>query len=587
MIAILLAAGIGHRMRPLTDSTPKTLLRVADETLLGRIVQGLVDNRVTRLVVVTGYMADLVERHLRARFPDLGFTFVHNARYRETNNIHSLSLAMEAVDPDEDVLLIETDLVFESGVIRQILESPHPNVALVDRFRVGMDGSVVTVEGGVVTSLIPPHLQGPTFDFSDKYKTLNIYRFSREFCAAGLRNLLAYYTRILDDNAYYELLLGILIYVQKERIHAEIVRDRWAEVDDPNDLAGAEFEFHPQGRFDLLEGTFGGLWVHDMLDFCFMRNPHFPTDSMLSELRNSLPRLVQGYGSAQAVLNRKLSYLLLCRPERVHMLNGASQAFPLLRSFLAGRRALIPSPTFGEYARIFPDALRYDDDVGLDLQQVETLAADAGAVVFVNPNNPTGSAVPTRWIEDFARARPDTFVLVDESFLDYSAEPSLLPALEAGDLRNVAILKSLSKCMGVPGLRLGFLYTAHEDLGRHVADSLPIWNCNSLAEFLLEVSLKHRRSLAESFETSIREREELARGLAALPRVRHVHPSQGSFLLVEVEGSAADLCRRLLAERRIYLKDVSAKFGGRGVLRVAVRSREDNRVLVEALRDFG
>lgn len=68
-----------------------------------------------------------------------------------------------------------------------------------------------------------------------------------------------------------------------------------------------------------------------------------------------------------------------------------------------------------------------------------------------------------------------------------------------------------------------------------------------------------------------------------MPLVRKVHPSQGSFLLVEVEGPAEGLCRRMLAQRRLYLKDVSAKFGGRSMLRVAVRSREDNCRLLEAL----
>ena len=111
----------------------------------------------------------------------------HNAEYDRTNNIRSLALALEALPEDRDIVLIECDLVFESSVLERLLRSPHAEVALVDRFRAGMDGTVVAVENGLITQVIPPHLQSADFDYSDKYKTLNIYRFSREFCGWGWR----------------------------------------------------------------------------------------------------------------------------------------------------------------------------------------------------------------------------------------------------------------------------------------------------------------------------------------------------------------------------------------------------------------
>ena len=178
MKAIILAAGYGNRMRPLTDDTHKTLLRIGGQTLIGRILDGLRAHAVTDIVVVTGHLADQLESALTAAYPDLRFTFVRNLRYRETNNIFSLALAFDAVEFDDDILLIESDLVYEPAVIRRAVESRYPNVALVDRFRSGMDGTVVTVTDNVIRSIIPPHLQGPSFDFSDKFKTLNIYRVS-------------------------------------------------------------------------------------------------------------------------------------------------------------------------------------------------------------------------------------------------------------------------------------------------------------------------------------------------------------------------------------------------------------------------
>jgi histidinol-phosphate/aromatic aminotransferase/cobyric acid decarboxylase-like protein/choline kinase len=585
--AIILAAGHGSRMRPLTDTVHKTLLRVGDATIIDRIVSSLHEHGIDDVVVGTGYRADELTAHLKANHDKTRFTFVHNDRYRETNNIFSLALVMNAIDLDDDVLLIESDLVYEPSVIGRIIESRWPNVALLDRFRHGMDGTVVTASDGVITSIIPPHLQGASFDFSDKLKTLNIYKFSREFCENEFRRLLDYYAKTIDDNCYYELILGVLIYIQKAQIHAEILDgEEWSEVDDPNDLRVSEFVFNKPRRLQILEETFGGYWVHDLLDFAFLRNMYFPPPSLLSELRGSLPDLVQNYGSRQQVLNEKLAYFLLCAPEHVNLLNGASQLYPLLRRAWAGKRVLMPSPTFGEYTRMFPDALTYDDRVGVDLDEAEAGAAEADVVVFVNPNNPTGSFVPTEQLHAFAARHPDKTVLVDESFIDFAGATSVMELLVAEPLNNVIVMKSLSKALGVPGLRLGFSYAHDAAFNELVADSLPIWNVNSLAEFLLEIALKHRTDLSSSFEQTRRDRDALSASLGALPFVARVHDSAANFLLVELstDVDVDALASTLAAEHGVYVKDVSAKLAdGKPYLRLAVRFPDENARLVELL----
>lgn len=588
MRAIILAAGYGNRMRPLTDTTHKTLLRIGDRTLIGRIVDGLRAHGVTDIVVVTGYLADELEGALTDAYPDVAFTFVRNLRYRETNNICSLAMAFEAMDVDDDILLIESDLVYEPAVIRRAIESRYPNVALVDRYRSGMDGTVVTVADHVITSIIPPHLQGPSFEFSDKFKTLNIYKFSREFCATVFRQLLSYYTKTIDDNCYYELILGILIYIGRAQIHAEILDgEAWAELDDPNDVRVAEFTFDPARRRALIEESFGGLWSHNVTDFGFIRNMHFPPGAILAELKGNLANLLYNYGSRQSVLDQKLAYVLLCDPGRVLALNGASQAYPLLRAYFRGQKILIPEPTFGEYARLGERPLTYSDAVGIDLGELETQAQQSDLVVVVNPNNPTGSLIPTEWLFAFAERNPRKRILVDESFIDFSGQPSMMERLHDRPLRNVIVLKSLSKCLGVPGLRLGYLYTADTDLRAYCAREIPIWNMNSMAEFFLEVILKHRRALAQSFRRTMVDREELQAALAALPCVERAFDSGANFLLVRLSGgpaTAAALADRLLAEHSIYVKDVSARFpDGRGYWRLAVRSAEENRRLVGLL----
>src|ERR1700727_3693043 len=100
MRAIILAAGFGRRMRPLTDATHKALLSVAGNTIIGRIIEGLIENGIRETAIVSGYRAEQLTQYVRAEYPDHEFRFIHNARYQDTNNIHSLALAFEQLPLD-------------------------------------------------------------------------------------------------------------------------------------------------------------------------------------------------------------------------------------------------------------------------------------------------------------------------------------------------------------------------------------------------------------------------------------------------------------------------------------------------------
>ena len=591
MKAIILAAGYGNRMRPLTDSLHKTMLHVAGKTIIGRIIDGLLDNHIDDIVVVTGYRAEELTAYVTAEYKTVKFTFVHNAKFRETNNIYSMALAFEGITIDSDIILIESDLIYRPEIIARLLASPFDNVALVDKYRHGMDGTVVAVKDGRITDVIPPHLQPENFDFSDKYKTLNIYRFSKEFCETSFKKLLVYYAHAIDRNCYYELILGILIYMQKETINAEIVEgEQWSEVDDPNDLQVADFAFN-RNRREILESNFGGYWNYDVLDFCFIRNMYFPNHSIISELRNSLPDLIHNYGSRQSVLDRKMSWFLLCREANVIALNGASQIYPLLQARFGAQKALIPTPSFGEYKRIFANHSCYNDAVGIDTAEIERQAADAGVVVFVNPNNPTGTLVPTDWIYAFAERVPGKMVIVDESFIEFADTPSVLSMLDKKPLPNVLIIKSLSKSLGVPGIRLGYVYSCNEELTRGLRAGVPIWNMNSIAEHYLEIILKHRNALRSSFERTAKDRTAFFLRLRDCRFVERVFAGAGDFLLVELKdtaSSAESLTIELLSKFSIYVKDVTDKFSnGKNYLRFAVRLPAENEQLVAALSACG
>ena len=589
MTAIILAAGYGRRMRPLSDEVHKALLPVGGSTILGRIADGLRSIGVTDVIVATGYRADDIRRFWASHHPDLPVRFVHNERFDRTNNIVSLSLALDQAPLDADVLVIECDLLFDPSVLQHLSTAPSGNLALVDRYRPGMDGTVVAVDDGAITQVFPPHLQGPQFNYEDKFKTLNIYRFDREFCASVFKPLLDCYANLIDGNVFYELVLGMLVNMQQQRINAAVVDgSKWAEVDDPNDLAAARFQFEPSKRAEVLDQALGGHWTFDVTDFAYMRNLHFPTDAMVAAMRQALPAIMRSYGSTQKILNQKLAWHLLCEPSCVQVLHGASQVYPILRRLVASRPVLRPEPSFGEYVRMFPQAATYVDAPGVDLPGVEAAIPRDGVVVFVTPNSPSGTVVPTGWIHDCAKRHPRTLFVVDESFIDFSDETPMVARLASDPLLNVFVVKSLSKSFGVPGLRLGYVYRADPEIIRGLDDEIPIWNLGAPAEFFLELMLKYRPEFERSLTATKADRAAFAAMLEDLPAVARVHSSGGNFLLVTLTGNdpsrGARIRARLLECFQIDVKDVSNRFEPKAPrLRVAVRLPADHTRFCEAL----
>jgi histidinol-phosphate/aromatic aminotransferase/cobyric acid decarboxylase-like protein/choline kinase len=590
MKALILTAGFGNRMRPLTNKTHKTLIKIAGIPIIDRIINSLVKNNINKIVIVTGYMADEIIKHLKTNFPSIEFEFIHNIKYDQTNNIYSMALAFEKMKIDDELLIIESDLIFNDSVINAAINSKHENLALVSPYKTGMDGTVVQISNDRITNIYPPHLQDENFNLFDKFKTLNIYKFSEEFCKTDFKKILIYYAKAIDDNCYYELILGILIYMQRKEIFSEIIpNNSWAEVDDPNDLAVAEYMFNSSNRLDELSKSFGGYWNFELLDFCFIRNMHFPTKNILSEMKSNLPGLLENYGSRQSILNLKLSYVLEQSSENICLLNGASQIYPILKIFCKGMKWLIPAPTFGEYNN-FNVNQQYTDDVGFDLDEINSKINDSEILLFVNPNNPTGSILKTNYIYDVASQNKHKLIIVDESFIDFSEEQSITKILEKSDLENIIVIKSLSKVLGLPGIRLGYIYTKNSEFMNFVRQNIPIWNSNSVAEHFLEILLKNKKSLKDSFLKTKIDRKEFIDKMRSLDIFENIFESNANFFIVEYSKLKSIqkkiiLDEELINKYNIYIKNVTNKFISNHSYRyrVAVRSFSDNMRLIHSL----
>lgn len=144
MKALILAAGTASRLRPLTEKTPKCLLRIGEKCLLECAVDALLSNDIKDLVIVTGFLHQQIEDFINITFPELKVTFIHNERYESTNNIYSLWLAKDAVE-NHNFLLLDSDILFDKELVTMLLQSPAPDCLALNRHPLGEEEIKVIV----------------------------------------------------------------------------------------------------------------------------------------------------------------------------------------------------------------------------------------------------------------------------------------------------------------------------------------------------------------------------------------------------------------------------------------------------------
>ncbi len=160
MKAVILAAGIASRLRPLTDNTPKCLLKVGDKAILEYMLENIIANNIPDIIIVTGYLENQVKSFVKEKFPRLNVTFIYNELFASTNNIYSLWLAKDALLGD-DMLLMDSDIVFDKKIIAELFHSKHTNCLALKCHDVGAeeikvkadkDGRIIEISKEVMPS---------------------------------------------------------------------------------------------------------------------------------------------------------------------------------------------------------------------------------------------------------------------------------------------------------------------------------------------------------------------------------------------------------------------------------------------------
>ena len=596
---------MGRRLGELTKENTKCMVPVNGVRLIDRLLGQLSGLKLNRVIIVVGYQGQKLIDYIGNRYEGkLKIEFAENPIYDKTNNIYSLSMVKDKLQED-DTLLIESDLIFSDRFFPMIIENPYPNLALVAKYESWMDGTMVRLDE---EQHIVNFISKDAFDYSDVdsyYKTVNIYKFSKDFLQYQYVPFLDAYTKAVGNNEYYENVLRIISMLNSHNMKAlPVGNEKWYEIDDKQDLDIAEALFADDK--DVIRkyyGRYGGFWrFPQMLDFCYLVNPYFPSKRMKDELRSNFDTLLTEYPSGMKVNTLIASKCFGVSEQYIVPGNGAAELIKvLMEGDTKGKTGFI-RPTFEEYPNRFDKSLQItftpqNDDYRYTADDLIQFFGDKDikTLMLINPDNPSGNFIPkadvlrlAKWCED-----RNIRLVVDESFVDFSVDyktNSLLSDEILEAYPHMAVMKSISKSFGVPGLRLGILASANKELIAHIKKEVSIWNLNSFAEFFMQIYNKHEKDYLKACDKFVAERADFERQLKTIPYLR-VMPTQANYFLCEVlpPYTATEIVVYTLRNHNILTRDCSQKPGldpNKQYMRIAVRNHEDNTRLVEALRHY-
>lgn len=601
MQAIILAAGMGKRLKDLTANNTKCMVKVNGVTLIERVLSQLNSLHLNKIVIVVGYEGQKLIDFISTLAINTPIEFIDNPIYDRTNNIYSLALAKECLLED-DTLLLESDLIFEDSVLNALLEDSRETLALVDKYESWMDGTVVKVD---TDDSIKAFVPGKNFSFQDipyYYKTVNIYKFSKHFSETHYVPFLEAYSKALGNNEYYEQVLRVITMLDDPVIKAKRLDGQlWYEIDDIQDLDIASSLFAPSNAAKLkgIQERYGGYWRYPkVLDFCYLVNPYFPPQKLIDELKANTEKLLTQYPSGANVNALLAARNFGIHPEHIVVGNGAAELIKDLMQRFNGKIGFI-RPTFEEYPNRYNSSksivyVSEKEDFSYTYADIIEYFSDADIemIVLINPDNPTGNYLPKQDVLKLCSwaKEKDIYLLIDESFSDFADEEdnTLIDETLMNNYNKLLIVKSISKSYGIPGVRLGILASGNDKLIQEIKRGMAIWNINSFGEFYMQVAEKYKKSYVLALDRFRAERRRLFELLQEVNNIR-IFPSQANYIMIELMGEASStwLAAILLSEYNIFIKDLTSKMkrGNRQFIRISIRDEKDNDRMVLALKD--
>lgn len=230
MKAVILAAGLGSRLRPITNEVPKCMVPVNGIRIIDKQIDNLVKNGITEIYVVSGYKHSILDEHLKAQFPFV--RIISNARYDQTNNMYSLFLTKDYVKGSE-FLLMNSDVYFDDSIITGILDGANCSKIACDRSQFLEESMKVTVQGNKID-----HISKKITEDAHYAVSIDVYRISSQDSTTLFNEVEDTILNRKDENSWTEVALDKVF--DQCNFTPYIINGRWFEIDNHEDLATAE-----------------------------------------------------------------------------------------------------------------------------------------------------------------------------------------------------------------------------------------------------------------------------------------------------------------------------------------------------------
>ena len=330
---------------------------------------------------------------------------------------------------------------------------------------------------------------------------------------------------------------------------------------------------------------------NDIIDFSSKVNPHIISDLgkyVLEGLEKSRSYPDINYTN----LRNNISDYIKVDSELIIPGNGATEIIYLLMKSIKRRLAIL-NPTFSEYGRgaklnnleIIDFHLKEENNFSIDLDEIQKNMDKFDSLFICNPNNPNGKVKDLNELLDLM-IENDKLLIVDETFMEFVGEEekySLINKIE--QTPNLFILKAVTKFFGMPGLRLGYGVTSNKQIIKNIYEYKEPWTINSFAENLSNYLFKDKEYINGSKDYYINERKFMLEELRKISRLK-VYDTDTNFVLIKLDDDEANSLKLELFEKyNILIRDASNFIGlDKSYIRVAIKSHNDNKVLIESLR---
>ncbi len=604
MQAVMLAAGMGKRLKKYTKNNTKCMLEIQGKTLVERAIEALLEANVKRLIMVVGYKGENVKNYLlkeckNPKIKEMEIKFIDNPIYDKTNNIYSLYLAKDELVKD-DTILLESDLIYDYKLIKRLVENEEKNLVSVAKYEQWMDGTVIKIDKN---NNVTEFIEKKNFSFdevSKYYKTVNIYKFGKKFLEKEFLPFLDAYMKAYGENEYYELVLKVITHLARCSLKALDVSDlKWYEIDDVQDLNIATSKFSDgYEKLKQLQKRYGGYWrFKNLLDYCYLVNPYFPPKSMIKKFNYFSEQLITQYPSGQGIECINATRLFNGVEEDYLCIgNGAAELINALGLLLKGNMYVSKS-AFNEYIRCFNNCNMNifdmkEDGYNYNVEKIKKNIDKNDIICIVNPDNPTGAFIGYDDIISIIEEceKNNKIVIFDESFIDFADEEiryTLMDNEILNKYKNLIVIKSISKSYGVPGIRLGVMASSNSDLMDKIKSKISIWNINSYAEYFLQVANLYEKDYVQACNKIGDERKRFTNDLKQIKGIK-VFDSQANYVLCDLGDNNSTEVTLNLLNKNIFIKDLRTKsaFENTNYIRLAIRTEDENKKLFKNLNEI-